>query len=150
MVDHAENEKSFRARALEQWTDSRVMSAEYLDSVLWFCQHMESQFSRAGMVYRGCVFRSRDDEVLLVVKAIVEGVPSVAFLSGLGTTHCVHRLHRKWEEGTLNWHDDKYAQFDKVPPSPYNNYRGWVTVGRVGRFLRATYPTRPRRRAKRC
>lgn len=109
MADQTANEKAFRQSALLQWKDTRLLSVERLDSLLWFFLHMESQFSRAGIVYRGCAFRVTEDDVLLVVKAVVDGVPKVAFYTSLDTTRSICRFHRAWREDDVNWHKDKYA-----------------------------------------
>lgn len=54
-------------------------------------------------------FTWKDDEVLMVVKLISQGVPYVVFIGRQSPTHCMKTLVRKAREGTLMLYPDRFA-----------------------------------------
>lgn len=58
----------------------------------------------------GCSFSQRGLNTLLVLKAVVDGVPQVAFVTDKFPIDCVSSLGRQVRDGTLKWHLDRFAQ----------------------------------------
>lgn len=57
----------------------------------------------------GCSFSQKGLHSMLVVKAIVDDIPRVAYVTERTPTGCVVTFGRMWLEGRVKWHKDKYA-----------------------------------------
>ena len=58
----------------------------------------------------GCSFSQRGLNTLLVLKARVDGVPQVAYVTEKYPIGCVRVIGRQFLNGTVKWHLDRYAQ----------------------------------------
>ena len=67
-----------------------------------FCADHGARLVRQSFTYK-------DDEVLMVIKAVRDDLPYVVFISRQSPRGCVSTFIRKAEAGTLNWYPDKYG-----------------------------------------
>lgn len=54
-------------------------------------------------------FTWKDDEVLLVLKVMVDELPYVVFVTRSSPIHCMRTFVRKMKEGSITLYPDKYA-----------------------------------------
>lgn len=108
--------------ALQGWTDERLVTRDQLETLTMFHLYLVNLADHQGWTYRGHSWKESEYLGCLVVKAVVDGVPSVVFTNAKTTTAAMRIFLRKLEGEFLEWVPDKYAQgFDKVPHPPYNN-----------------------------
>lgn len=100
---------TWRAAAVGQWTDSRIVDSTWIDAVLWFFLHSYADLAQIGAEVRGFSFRLDKEECLLVLKILREGIPEVVFLSSVTPTRCMQKLRRRLREGDVKFFVDKYA-----------------------------------------
>lgn len=96
-------------QALEGWTDHRFVSADDIMILSMFVMYLVNLGDDAGWVYRGHSWRESEYLGCLVVKAIVDGVPSVVFTNANTTLAGMRIFLRKLEGDFLEWIPDKYA-----------------------------------------
>lgn len=95
--------------ALEGWTDKRFITPEDIRTMAMFNMYIVNIADHAGWVYRGHSWKESDHLGCLVVKAIVEDVPSVVFTSAKTLVGGMRIFLRKLEADFLEWVPDRYA-----------------------------------------
>ena len=95
--------------ALEGWTDSRFVSAADIRAMTMFIMYLVNLADHYGWVYRGHSWKESEYLGCLVVKAIVDGVPSVVFTNAKTPVSSIRIFLRKLEGDFLEWVPDKYA-----------------------------------------
>lgn len=99
----------WRAAALEQWTDTRIVDPSWVDVHIWFFLHAYADLAEHSLVMHGFSLRESYAGWLLVVKATQDDVPLVAFVSGENPTSCMRQFRRGLRETKVNWTKDKFA-----------------------------------------
>lgn len=74
-----------------------------------FIMHLVNLAEAQGWVYRGHSWKESEYLGCLVVKAIVNGVPSVVFTNARTPVNSMRIFLRKLEGDFLEWVKDKYA-----------------------------------------
>lgn len=97
-------------KALGKWDDHRFVSAEDIRTLAMFSLYLVNLADAAGWTYKGHSWKESEYLGCLVVKGIVDSVPSVVFTSGSTYTASVRIFLRKLEEDFLEWVPDKYAR----------------------------------------
>lgn len=95
--------------ALQGWTDDRFVSAAEIRTLAMFNMYLVNLAEEDGWVYRGHSWKESEYLGCLVVKALVEGVPSVVFTNAKTPTAGMRIFLRKLEGDFLEWVPDKYA-----------------------------------------
>lgn len=95
--------------ALEGWTDQRFVSAEELRTMTMFTMYLVNLAEQKGWTYRGHSWKESEYLGCLVVKAVVDEVPSVVFTNARTTVVGMRIFLRKLEADFLEWVPDKYA-----------------------------------------
>lgn len=95
--------------ALEAWTDDRMVSAADIRTMTMFIVYLVNLAEHAGWVYRGHSWKESEYLGCLVVKAIVDEVPSVVFTSAKTPISGMRVFLRKMDADLLEWVPDKYA-----------------------------------------
>jgi hypothetical protein len=95
--------------ALAKWTDSRMVSAEDIKTMAMFLMYLVNLAEDDGWTYRGHSWKESEYLGCLVVKAVVDGVPSVVFTNAKTTIAGMRIFLRKMEGDFLEWVPDKYA-----------------------------------------
>ena len=96
--------------ALEGWTDHRFASADDIRTMAMFLLYIVNLADHKGWVYRGHSWRESDYLGCLVVKAIVDDVPSVVFTNAKTPVASMRIFLRKLDADFLEWVPDKYAR----------------------------------------
>ena len=96
-------------QALERWTDQRHLTRDEVRAVFMFTKHIVNVMSSSNCEYLGHSFKAGSPLGLLVVKAVVDGVRQVAFVSGRDATDCVRIFIKQWENDVVQWRDDLFA-----------------------------------------
>lgn len=65
--------------------------------------------AKPGMDVTGLSFRQSGKWERLTVKATIDGIPQVVFISDPTTMGCVRSFIRLWFSGGLTWYPDKFA-----------------------------------------
>lgn len=97
-------------KELARWKDSRFVSADDIRTMAMFLMYIVNLAEHNGWVYRGHSWKESDYLGCLVVKAIVDGVPSVVFTNAKTTVGSMRIFLRKLEGEFLEWVPDKYAR----------------------------------------
>ncbi len=100
--------KNFREQ-LELWTDSRFVSAQDIETMTMFIVYLVNLADHAGWQYRGHSWKESEYLGCLVVKAVVDDVPSVVFTNAKTPVGSMRIFLRKLEADLLEWMPDKYA-----------------------------------------
>lgn len=95
--------------ALAKWTDSRFVSADDLRTLTMFNMYLVNLADHDGWEYRGHSWKQSDYLGCLVVKAMVDGIPSVVFTNAKTATASMRIFLRKMEGDFLEWVPDKYG-----------------------------------------
>lgn len=95
--------------ALADWTDHRFVSADEIRTLAMFHMYLVNLAEADGWVYRGHSWKESASLGCLVVKAVVEGVPSVVFTNAKTSTAGMRIFLRKLEGDFLEWVPDKYG-----------------------------------------
>lgn len=95
--------------ALEGWTDQRFVTAEEIRTMTMFIVYLVNLAEAKGWVYRGHSWKDSEYLGCLVVKAVVDGVPSVVFTNAKTPVIGMRIFLRKLEGDFLEWIGDKYA-----------------------------------------
>ena len=96
--------------ALKGWTDDRFVSAAEIRVVSMFTMYLVNLAEDAGWQYRGHSWKESDYLGCLVVKATVDGVPSVVFTNAKTLVSSMRIFLRKLEGEFLEWVPDQYAR----------------------------------------
>lgn len=96
-------------QALQGWTDDRFVSAEDIRTHAMFLVYLVNLADDDGWVYRGHSWKESEYLGCLVVKAVVDGVPSVVFTNAKTPTASMRIFLRKLEGEFLEWVPDKYG-----------------------------------------
>lgn len=96
-------------KSLEGWTDHRFVSAQDIETMAMFLMYLVNLADRDGWVCRGHSWKESDYLGCLVVKAVVDGVPSVVFTNAKTPVIGMRIFLRKLEGDFLEWIPDKYA-----------------------------------------
>ena len=99
----------WRRAALEQWTDARIVSTDWLDAVIWFFEHSYADFSKINAEFTGLSLRWKDDHWLLVIRMQQDGIPSVGFISASTPTRGMWKLRKQLREESWPTYPDRYA-----------------------------------------
>lgn len=94
--------------SIEQWTDSRVISANDLESVLLFLVYIPNVLSQSGMKFGGYVCRHKAGQTLMTVKAREKDTPLVVFVTSDSPIGCMVRFLDLMEDDRLTWVRDRY------------------------------------------
>lgn len=84
-------------------------SDQELRCLVWFHTTAYDGLLNLGWERVGWVFRQRDPDMLLVVKATREDTQYVVFISARTPMDCVSVFARQYFSGTLKWVLDKFA-----------------------------------------
>lgn len=95
--------------ALATWTDNRFVSAADIRVMAMFIMYIVNLAEHAGWQYRGHSWRESKYLGCLVVKATVDGVPSIVFTNAKTPIAGMRIFLRKMEGDFLEWVPDKYA-----------------------------------------
>lgn len=95
--------------ALEGWTDQRFVTTEEIRTMTMFIMHLVNLADAKGWVYRGHSWKESEYLGCLVVKAVVDGVPSVVFTNARTPVTGMRIFLKKLEGDFLEWVKDKYA-----------------------------------------
>lgn len=95
--------------ALAQWTDHRFVSADDIRTLTMFNMYLVNLAEYDGWTYRGHSWKESASLGCLVVKAVVDGVPSVVFTNAATTTKGMRIFLRKMEGDFLEWVPDKFG-----------------------------------------
>lgn len=95
--------------ALKGWTDHRFVSADEIRTLAMFHMYLVNLADDRDWVYRGHSWKESEYLGCLVVKALVDGVPSVVFTNAKTCTSSMRIFLRKLEGDFLEWVPDKYA-----------------------------------------
>lgn len=94
--------------AMEQWTDSRVIPAADLESLILFLFYLPKVLSQFGTRFLGFSSRQKNGQTLLTVKACEGDTPLVVFVTSDTTTGCMVRFLDLLEGDRLNWVKDRF------------------------------------------
>ena len=94
---------------LARWTDNRFVTADEIRSMTMFIMYLVNLADYGGWQYRGHSWRQSEHLGCLVVKAVVDGVPSVVFTNAKTPIGGMRIFLRKLEGDFLEWVPDKYA-----------------------------------------
>lgn len=97
-------------KALLSWTDARFLTRDELRTVAMFTMYLVNLGDHDGWVLRGYSWKESTYLGCLVVKAVVDGVPSVVFTNAKTAVASMRIFLRKLEGDFLEWVPDKYAQ----------------------------------------
>lgn len=95
--------------ALEAWTDHRFVSAQDIRTMAMFLMYLVNLADDKDWVYRGHSWKESERLGCLVVKAVVDGVPSVVFTNAKTAVASMRIFLRKLEADFLEWMPDKYG-----------------------------------------
>jgi hypothetical protein len=96
-------------QALELWTDQRHLTRDEVRAVFMFTKHIVNVMSSVNAEYLGHSFKASTPLNLLVVKAVVDGVRRVAFVSGSDATDCMRIFIKQLENDVVQWREDLFA-----------------------------------------
>jgi hypothetical protein len=94
--------------ALEQWTDQRVIRDDALESLLLFECYLHGILYQSGVRLDGYVFRQKQGQWLLTIKAHQGETPLVVFITSDNPTSCRSKFLDLLEDERLTWVRDKY------------------------------------------
>ena len=95
--------------ALEGWTDERFVAAKDIRTMAMFLMYLVNLADHYGWVYRGHSWKESEYLGCLVVKAVVDDIPSVVFTNAKTPVKGMRVFLRKLEGDFLEWIPDKYA-----------------------------------------
>lgn len=95
--------------SLQDWTDERFVSREQLKTMAMFHLYLVNLADHQGWVYRGHSWKESQYLGCLVVKAVVDDIPSVVFTNAKTSTAAMRIFLRKLEGDFLEWIVDKFA-----------------------------------------
>lgn len=95
--------------ALKEWTDSRFASADEIRTLAMFNMYLVNLAEADGWVYRGHSWKESEHLGCLVVKAVVDDIPSVVFTNARTPVASMRIFLRKMEGDFLEWVPDRYG-----------------------------------------
>lgn len=95
---------------MAQVTDHRLYEEQDVAGALLFAFHPEDLLSKYGGVYKGHNVACLGWCYRVVIKAVFDGIPLVAFINERTTTRCMRIFVRQLEERRVAWQPDKYAR----------------------------------------
>lgn len=95
-------------QSLLDWTDSRFLTREQLRVVAMFTMYLVNLADQDGWVLDGYSWKESEYLGCLVVRATVDGIPSVVFTSAQTPISGMKVFLRKMEAGVLEWVPDKF------------------------------------------
>ena len=95
--------------SLGRWTDSRFITADEIRTLAMFSMYLVNLAEEDGWQYRGYSWKESEYLGCLVVKAVVDGVPSIVFTNAKTPVSSMRIFLRKMEGGFLEWMPDKYG-----------------------------------------
>lgn len=101
--------KEFRA-SLEDWTDSRFLSREQVETAAMFLLYLVNLAEADGWTMDGWSWKESPYLGCLVVKATVAGIPSVVFTNAKTPISGMSIFLRKLDHGLLEWVKDRYRR----------------------------------------
>lgn len=96
--------------SLEGWTDERFITRRQVRALAMFSLYLVNLAEEGGWRYTGHSFRDSEYMALLVVKGVVDGIPSVVFTNAKTYTSCVEVFLRKLGAEQLEWREDRFAR----------------------------------------
>lgn len=96
-------------QSLAKWTDSRMVSTDEIRTMTMFLKYLVNLADHDGWHYRGHSWKESEYLGCLVVKATVDGVPSVVFTNAKTPIASMRIFLRKLEGEFLEWVPDKYG-----------------------------------------
>lgn len=105
---NVEHVKAFEQSLLD-WTDSRFLSRDELRTVAMFTMYLVNLGDHDGWSLRGYSWKESEYLGCLVVKGLVDEIPSVVFTNAKTAISGMRIFLRKLEGGFLEWVPDKYA-----------------------------------------
>lgn len=96
--------------SLEAWTDHRFVSADDVKTMTMFILYIVNLADHKGWVYLGHSWRESGSLGCLVVKALVDDIPSVVFTNARTPVAGMRIFLRKLDADFLEWIPDKYAR----------------------------------------
>lgn len=96
-------------QSLSAWTDSRFLTADQLRTLAMFTMYLVNLADHDGWDLRGYSWKESQYLGCLVVKGVVDGVPSVVFTNARTPVGSMTIFLRRMEAGDLRWVKDKYA-----------------------------------------
>lgn len=96
-------------QALTTWTDHRMVSSEEIRTMTMFIMYLVNLADHDGWQYRGHSWKESEYLGCLVVKAVVDEVPSVVFTNAKTAVGGMRIFLRKLDGDFLEWVIDKYA-----------------------------------------
>lgn len=106
---NSEHVKVFE-QSLTDWTDSRFLTRDQLRVVAMFTLYLVNLAEADGWDLHGYSWKESAHLGCLVVKATVDGVPSVVFTNAKTPIAGMSIFLRKMEADLLEWLPDKYRQ----------------------------------------
>jgi len=107
MTSQTELERLMKLKVDEVLTDAKWRE-EHLayHYMFWVLLYKDGQ---NGTEVTGLSLRQSGMHWNLTLKAVVDGIPSVAFVTEQTPTACVRAVCRLWLLGKMKWYPDKYA-----------------------------------------
>lgn len=109
MAASIEKLDDWRRDALEQLADERAVSRASLELWWWFHMCLYADLAQHQWELRGYSVRLSEDDCLLTLRIVEDGVPYVVFTGSANTTLCIKKLRRQMRDGTVQVHDDRFA-----------------------------------------
>lgn len=94
--------------AIEQWTDSRVISPSELQNLLLFLLYVPRVFSQCGHTLLGFSFRQKHGQYLMTIKCTEGETPLVVFVTSDTPIGCMFRFLDLMEDDRLTFVRDRY------------------------------------------
>lgn len=94
--------------ALTKWTDHRFISSEQIKVAAMFLLYLVNLSDEDGWQLYGWSWKESDYLGCLVVKSVVDGVPSVVFTNAKTPISGMSVFLRKMVAGLLEWVPDRY------------------------------------------
>lgn len=94
--------------SLEAWTDSRFLTREQVRVLAMFTMYLVNLADDNGWQFDGYSWKESSYLGCLVVKATVDGVPSVVFTNAATAVAGMGIFLRKLDADLLEWVPDKY------------------------------------------
>lgn len=108
MPDVVQQLEDWRQSVLKDWTDHRVVSALWVDTHIWFFQHIYADLANYDLTLDGWSVREKDRGTLLVLKVTQDDTPYVVFLSSTDATHCMRKARDDLRDGGLKLIPDRF------------------------------------------
>jgi hypothetical protein len=75
----------------------------------WLCEGLGQELRQKGDDLRGFSLTQKSNGVLLTIRLVLDGIPSVVFINRRTASDCVAKARHKWDEETLTFFPDRYA-----------------------------------------